>query len=83
MAADTLSQSQLKKSMSFETAISVTQKDSNARLGTIKVAGRTDIETPNFFAVGSRGVVPHLTPDVIAAHTQFSGIHMALEDCTF
>ena len=55
--------------------------DSTARLGRLKIGRRKDAETPNFFAIGSRGVVPHLTPDVISAHAKFGGIHMGLEDC--
>ena len=51
------------------------------RLGKLSLPGRKEILTPDFFAIGSRGVVPHITPDVIAAHTRFGGIHMALEDC--
>jgi queuine tRNA-ribosyltransferase subunit QTRTD1 len=83
MAADTLNQGQPAKSMSFGTVTSTPRSDSSARIGTIKISGCKDVETPGFFAVGSRGVVPHLTPDVISAHTQFGGIHMALEDCKF
>ena len=52
------------------------------RLGRLSLPRRKDVLTPDFFAVGSRGVVPHITPDVISAHTQFGGVHMALEDCT-
>jgi queuine tRNA-ribosyltransferase len=58
--------------------------DANAagpRFGRLSIQGRRDIETPNFFAVTSRGVVPHLTPDVLSAYTQIGGVHMALEDC--
>jgi queuine tRNA-ribosyltransferase subunit QTRTD1 len=54
---------------------------SGARLGRLAVEGRKALETPGFIAVTSRGVVPHMTPDVIAAHAQFGGVHMALEDC--
>lgn len=57
--------------------------DSNVvgpRLGRLRVQGRREIETPDFMAVSSRGVVPHVTPDVIA-NTQIGGVHMALEDC--
>jgi queuine tRNA-ribosyltransferase len=53
------------------------------RLGRLAVKGRQELETPNFLAVGSRGVVPHLAPDVILAHGKFGGVHMALEDCKF
>jgi queuine tRNA-ribosyltransferase len=52
------------------------------RLGRLRVQGRKEVETPNLMAVSSRGVVPHLTPDVIA-NTQITGVHMALEDCEF
>lgn len=53
------------------------------RLGRLAVKGRQELETPNFLAVSSRGVVPHLAPDVISAHAKFGGVHMALEDCKF
>jgi queuine tRNA-ribosyltransferase subunit QTRTD1 len=56
---------------------------SGPRLGRLSLSHRRDLETPNFFAVTSRGVVPHLTPDVISAHTQIGGVHMALEDCEY
>ena len=52
-----------------------------ARLGRLAVPQRQAIETPNFFAVTSRGVVPHLTPDTIARYGHFSGAYIALEDC--
>jgi len=55
----------------------------SARLGRLRVQGRKDLDTPNFMAVGSRGVVSHLSPDVLAANTQVGGIHMALEDCKY
>jgi len=51
------------------------------RLGRLSVAARKDLETPDFFAVTSRGVIPHITPDIISAHAQIGGVHMALEDC--
>jgi hypothetical protein len=57
--------------------------DDNARTGTLILKGRTGIETPNFLAIASRGVVPHITPDVILEHTAIGGVHMALEDCEF
>ena len=52
------------------------------RLGRLRVQGRKEIETPDFVAVTSRGVVPHISPDAIA-NTQIGGIHMALEDCEY
>ena len=53
------------------------------RLGRLSVKGRDHLETPNFVAVSSRGVVPHITPDVISASSQIGGVHMALEDCEY
>jgi queuine tRNA-ribosyltransferase accessory subunit len=47
----------------------------------LRVEGRDELETPNFLALTSRGVVPHMTPDVVAGSTDIKGIHMALEDC--
>lgn len=51
-----------------------------ARLGRLTLPQRQAIETPNFFAVTSRGVVPHLTPDTIARYGRFPGVYMAVED---
>lgn len=51
------------------------------RLGRLAIAGRKDLDTPNFFAITSRGATPHMTPDIISSHTQFGGVHIALEDC--
>ncbi|KAI9744206.1 MAG: hypothetical protein M1818_002358 [Claussenomyces sp. TS43310] len=53
---------------------------SSARLGRLKMSGRKSLETPNFLALSSRGVVPHITPDVMIKHTKFDGVYMALED---
>ncbi|ESZ96237.1 tRNA-guanine transglycosylase family protein [Sclerotinia borealis F-4128] len=50
------------------------------RLGRLSVEGRKDLETPDFIAITSRGVIPHMTPDVIAAHARVPGVHFALED---
>lgn len=52
-----------------------------ARLGKLALPGRRTIDTPNFTAVTSRGVIPHLTPEVVSKYTSFSSAYMALEDC--
>ncbi|KAH7318694.1 tRNA-guanine(15) transglycosylase-like protein [Stachybotrys elegans] len=52
----------------------------SARLGRLSFPGRKVIETPNFTAATSRGVVPHLTPDNIQKHTSLGAAYMALED---
>ncbi|KAK2759656.1 tRNA-guanine transglycosylase family protein [Colletotrichum kahawae] len=51
-----------------------------ARLGRLVLPKRRLIETPNYIATGSRGIVPHITPDNLAKHTSFGATYMALED---
>ncbi|KAI0123218.1 tRNA-guanine(15) transglycosylase-like protein [Xylariales sp. AK1849] len=50
------------------------------RLGRLALPHRRPIDTPNYFGITSRGAIPHLTPDVIARHTQIGGEYLALED---
>lgn len=50
------------------------------RVGQMTLPKRGCIDTPNFFALASRGAVPHMTPDVISKHTELNGSYMALED---
>jgi queuine tRNA-ribosyltransferase len=52
-----------------------------ARLGKLALPGRRAIDTPNFTAVTSRGVVPHLTPEIVSKYISLSSAYMALEDC--
>lgn len=52
-----------------------------ARLGRLALPRRQAVDTPNYFAVTSRGTVPHLTPDMISRYGSFSGAYMAIEDC--
>lgn len=68
-------------SFRFEILGALDSSTPDARLGRLSIAGRNEFETPNFFSISSRGVVPHLTPDVIGEHTQAGGVHIALEDC--
>jgi queuine tRNA-ribosyltransferase subunit QTRTD1 len=63
------------------TAVDESEDHQSARCGELTLPGRKIVETPNFIAVGSRGVVPHVTPDVLLQHTSLGGVHMALEDC--
>ncbi|KAF8851232.1 putative Queuine tRNA-ribosyltransferase-like protein [Acephala macrosclerotiorum] len=66
--------------LAFEVLAQVDPSVIGPRLGRLAISGRRDLETPNFFAITSRGAAPHMTPDIIASHTQFGGVHMALED---
>lgn len=72
--------SEAAKRVLFEILSHVDPNVISPRLGRLCVQGRKELDTPGFMAVSSRGVVPHITPDVIA-NTQIGGIHMALEDC--
>lgn len=51
------------------------------RLSTLALPGRRPIQTPNFVAITSRGVVPHITPDNLEKNTSINGVYVALEDC--
>lgn len=51
------------------------------RLGKLSLEGRKGINTPHYFALSSRGCVPHLTQDMAGDHTSITGIYTALEDC--
>ncbi|APA05934.1 hypothetical protein sscle_01g007040 [Sclerotinia sclerotiorum 1980 UF-70] len=66
--------------LGFQILSTLDHNTSGPRLGRITVEGRKDLETPDFLAITSRGVIPHMTPDVIAAHARLPGVHFALED---
>lgn len=67
-----------------ETSIDAAPSDSRrARLGRISVKGRRTLDTPNFLALTSRGVVPHISPDVVGEQTEFAGVYTAIEDCKY
>ena len=67
--------------MRFEILQSALGDGAAARVGRLAFPRRTSIETPNFFAATSRGVVPHTTPDNVAKYGHYGGVYMALEDC--
>lgn len=67
--------------MRFDILKAIPGNGAAARLGRLALPQRQAIDTPNFFAVTSRGVVPHLTPDTIAKYGSFPGVYMAMEDC--
>ena len=53
-----------------------------ARLGRLLRAGKKPLFTPGYVATTSRGVVPHVSHDVLRKHTAIQGVYIALEDCT-
>ncbi|KAJ0117031.1 tRNA-guanine transglycosylase [Diaporthe amygdali] len=72
--------SRIEEGMRFETLKTAGAEGLAARLGRLVLPQRQAVDTPNYFAVASRGVVPHLTPDTIARHGGLSGAYMAMED---
>jgi queuine tRNA-ribosyltransferase accessory subunit len=51
------------------------------RLGQLLSHGRPAIHTPHYVAATSRGVIPHLSHDVLQKHTDLKAVYMGLEDC--
>lgn len=73
--------SMLKKNISFELLIPPDPATIGPRLGQLFCKGRKPVPTPNFFHIASRGVIPHIAPDVVlSSDIQLEGVHMALED---
>ncbi len=67
--------------MVFELLKSTAGDGVGARLGRLVFPGRAVVQTPNFFAATSRGVVPHLSPDNVSRYNVLAGAYMGLEDC--
>lgn len=53
------------------------------RVGQLLQKGRAAINTPHYVATTSRGIVPHVSPDVLAKSTAVSVVYMPLEDCKY
>lgn len=53
------------------------------RLGQLIIKGRSPIPTPNFVGSTSRGVVPHVTQDVLSKTTRIPAVYIGLEDCKY
>jgi queuine tRNA-ribosyltransferase subunit QTRTD1 len=67
-------------------AFTLKQASSSAtgpRVGQLLRHGRAAINTPHYVATTSRGIVPHVTPDVLARSTAVSAVYMPLEDCEY
>ena len=69
--------------MSFKLLPSPVKDGLAARLGRFTMPQRATVTTPNYFAIASRGSIPHMTPDVLKRYTSLGGAYMALEDCEF
>ncbi|RKF76428.1 Queuine tRNA-ribosyltransferase accessory subunit 2 [Golovinomyces cichoracearum] len=70
----------LKKNLSFELLNPFCSAPKGPRLGQLISQGKL-IPTPNIFHLTSRGVIPHITPDVLkSSNMEVEGVHMAMED---
>jgi queuine tRNA-ribosyltransferase subunit QTRTD1 len=72
--------SQIPEEMLVFTLESALQR-SGPRVGRLALQNRAPISTPNFVSITSRGVVPHLSHDNIARHTNIRSLYFGLEDC--
>lgn len=61
--------------------VRMTGGSAGARLGQLSRKNRGVIDTPHYIPVTSRGVVPHLSQDMLRKHTDVKGAYVALEDC--
>lgn len=50
------------------------------RLGSLLTKSVT-INTPHYVPNTSRGLVPHISQDMMQKHTEVQGVYLALEDC--
>ncbi|KAL8849584.1 MAG: hypothetical protein Q9221_005458 [Calogaya cf. arnoldii] len=69
----------MSKTLKFEVR-KTPHRDCGQRLGLLSLPGRQPINTPYYFAVSSRGCVPHLSQDMMKDNTGIKGIYAALED---
>jgi hypothetical protein len=51
------------------------------RLGYLTFQDRFPIRTPNFILSTARGVVPHISQDVLRTETNTTGLYIPIEDC--
>jgi queuine tRNA-ribosyltransferase len=51
------------------------------RVGTLALAGRQAIATPNLVPLTSRGTVPHISHDMVRKETSINSLYIGLEDC--
>lgn len=73
-------QSRMPNPLKFEVR-DIPHPECSQRLGLLSLPGRQSINTPHYFAMSSRGCVPHLSQDTMRGDTNIKGIYAALEDC--
>lgn len=83
MASSDVKRAMTTKRVSFEIIAPASTHVDGPRLGKVSCVGRKDVDTPNHFALGSRGAVQHLSQDTVRDHTDMKGMHTALEECEY
>lgn len=68
-------------SFKLSSKLSMNNVEDRPRLGSLSFPGRTNMATPHYIAISSRGTVPHLTQDTMRGSTGITGLYTALEDC--
>ncbi|TQS39279.1 hypothetical protein Golomagni_00197 [Golovinomyces magnicellulatus] len=69
-----------KNNLSFELLNPICPAPQGPRVGQLISQGKL-IPTPNILHLTSRGVIPHITPDVLLkSNMEVEGVHMAMED---
>ncbi|KAI9802388.1 MAG: hypothetical protein M1833_001894 [Piccolia ochrophora] len=66
--------------LSFDVLKTLASDTAGPRLGRLTCQGRNPMQTPHYVATTSRGVVPHVSPDVVKRHTAVRSVQIALED---
>lgn len=51
------------------------------RLGQLARRGGAEVATPTFIASTSRGIIPHITQDVMSKLIKVPAVYIGLEDC--
>lgn len=72
----------LNANFSFNTSVSEAGANGSRR-GNVHFPGRKTIQTPHYLALSSRGIVSHLSQDMMREHTSVTGLYTALEDLRY
>ncbi|RMD43661.1 hypothetical protein DV735_g1472, partial [Chaetothyriales sp. CBS 134920] len=74
-----ISESQLPDEM-LKFFLDRTSEFGGPRLGRLLSKGGPPLQTPHYVAATSRGVVPHISEDLLQRHTSISAVYMGVED---
>ena len=69
------------REMTSFTVLSAAAQVMAPRVGTLALAGRQALATPNLVPLTSRGTVPHISHDLVRKETAMTSFYVGLEDC--